>query len=272
MFRTIAAILMIGWFTQPVVAQNDVRDIPDIVRVSLLQGWRDDSGRHISALRISLAPGWKTYFRTPGDTGFPPLFNWHGSNNLKSSRVIWPKPNVFNDSTGRSFGYKGDVILPIEFNPTASGNHISTRLRLDFGVCKDVCIPVTANLQTKLRSTNTAQDPVIHAALAQRALAPNEARVKSVTCHVKPSQDGFALEARIDMPRFAGNTEVAVVDIAGGHLWATNVTSRRAGTTLTTRAMISGMDGGVYAISRSDIRIAIIGDTKMVEILGCKAG
>ena len=34
-------------------------------------------------LQIKLAPGWKTYWRTPGDAGIPPHFDWVGSENLQ---------------------------------------------------------------------------------------------------------------------------------------------------------------------------------------------
>ena len=47
-------------------------DLDDILQVKLLPGWRGGDGTHIAAIQISLAPGWKTYWRQPVDTGIPP--------------------------------------------------------------------------------------------------------------------------------------------------------------------------------------------------------
>ncbi|MBV9557707.1 MAG: cytochrome C biogenesis protein, partial [Pseudolabrys sp.] len=84
--------------------------------------WADDlksSVRLISAptktgelragVEIKLQPGWKTYWRYPGDSGVPPQFDFAGSDNLRSARVRWPAPHAFNDETGTSIGYKESV-------------------------------------------------------------------------------------------------------------------------------------------------------------------
>ncbi|MEO0999402.1 MAG: hypothetical protein AAFW69_02170, partial [Pseudomonadota bacterium] len=38
----------------------------------LLPGWVEEDGSLIAALSIDLAPGWKTYWRAPGEGGLPP--------------------------------------------------------------------------------------------------------------------------------------------------------------------------------------------------------
>src|SRR5512134_1370659 len=57
-------------------------------------GTKSDGGQ--SALRagveIRLAPGWKTYWRYPGDSGVPPRFDFSGSQNVKSVTVRYPAP------------------------------------------------------------------------------------------------------------------------------------------------------------------------------------
>ena len=39
---------------------------------------------HRAGIEIRLAPGWKTYWRYPGDSGVPPRFDFSGSRNVKS--------------------------------------------------------------------------------------------------------------------------------------------------------------------------------------------
>src|SRR5882724_3543347 len=52
-------------------------------------GDRDGFG---AAIEIALEPGFKTYWRMPGDSGVPPLFDWSGSRNLASIAPAWPVP------------------------------------------------------------------------------------------------------------------------------------------------------------------------------------
>ncbi len=66
-----------------------------------------------AGIEIRLAPKWKTYWRTPGDTGIPPYFDWSGSENLKSAEVMYPVPGRFQDPTGMTIGYKSQVTLPV---------------------------------------------------------------------------------------------------------------------------------------------------------------
>ena len=67
-----------------------------------------------AGIEIRLDPGWKTYWRYPGDSGVPPTLDFAGSENVKSVTVLWPAPTRFADGAGgHSIGYHGDVVLPL---------------------------------------------------------------------------------------------------------------------------------------------------------------
>src|SRR6516165_86376 len=66
-----------------------------------------------AGIEIRLAPGWKTYWRYPGDSGVPPRFDFAGSTNVKSVDVAWPAPHRFSDESGITIGYKDGVIFPL---------------------------------------------------------------------------------------------------------------------------------------------------------------
>src|SRR5262249_31521832 len=53
-----------------------------------------------AGLEIKLDPGWKTYWRYPGDSGVPPVFDFASSENVKSVTVLWPAPQRFPDGSG----------------------------------------------------------------------------------------------------------------------------------------------------------------------------
>ena len=72
---------------------------------------------HRAGIEIRLAPGWKTYWRYPGDSGIPPRFDFSHSTNVKSVTVRYPAPQRLTDESGTSIGYKHGVVFPLEIVP-----------------------------------------------------------------------------------------------------------------------------------------------------------
>src|SRR5262249_40097947 len=75
----------------------------------------ESAGQRIwrAGIDIKLAPGWKTYWRYPGDSGVPPRFNFTRSENVERVDVSWPAPHSFADGAGQSIGYQNEFILPL---------------------------------------------------------------------------------------------------------------------------------------------------------------
>src|SRR6201985_2994889 len=68
----------------------------------------------LGGIAIQLQPGWKTYWRTPGDSGVPPRFDFSKSENIEAVTVLWPAPTKFADGAGgHSMGYHGQVLAPL---------------------------------------------------------------------------------------------------------------------------------------------------------------
>ncbi len=100
-------------------------------------------GYVLIGLEMQLDEGWKTYWRYPGDSGFAPRFDWSGSTNLKSIDLRWPAPLAFDELGERYYGYKGTVIWPLRVTVQDVSKPLTLSLTLDYGVCADVCIPVS---------------------------------------------------------------------------------------------------------------------------------
>ena len=64
-------------------------------------------------LQFQMKPGWKIYWRSPGDAGFPPSLNWAGSENLASAEMAWPAPKRFSVLGLETLGYSDEVVFPI---------------------------------------------------------------------------------------------------------------------------------------------------------------
>jgi DsbC/DsbD-like thiol-disulfide interchange protein len=104
-----------------------------------------------AGVEIRLDPGWKTYWRDPGDSGVPPTLDFSGSENVKSVTVLWPAPERFPDGAGgTSIGYLDHVILPLRVAPGDAAKHSSLQVKLGYAICGNLCIPVEANLKLAL--------------------------------------------------------------------------------------------------------------------------
>jgi DsbC/DsbD-like thiol-disulfide interchange protein len=104
----------------------------------------------LAGVQIELEAGFKTYWRTPGEAGLPPTFDWSKSVNVESVEVLWPAPARFEDPGGIVYGYQGGVVLPVRVRPQDAGKPVSLSLKIDYGVCKDICIPAQAELSLRL--------------------------------------------------------------------------------------------------------------------------
>jgi DsbC/DsbD-like thiol-disulfide interchange protein len=100
-----------------------------------------------AGIDIELAPGWKTYWRMPGDAGVPPQFDWSGSTNLQAVDLLWPAPGRFTDLGGETVGYKDRVVFPLRITPMQRGGAVALKLAIFFAVCKDICIPADARAE-----------------------------------------------------------------------------------------------------------------------------
>jgi DsbC/DsbD-like thiol-disulfide interchange protein len=104
-----------------------------------------------AGIEIKLDPGWQTYWRDPGDSGAPPIIDFAGSENVKAVNVLWPAPEKFSDGAGGySIGYRDRVVLPLHVVPAESTKQTALRLKLDYDICSNICIPVESNLVLNL--------------------------------------------------------------------------------------------------------------------------
>jgi len=107
-----------------------------------------------AALQMRVSPGWHSYWRSSGDTGLPPRFDWTGSENLKESIVQYPVPMRFDEMGLTVFGYDGDVTFPLDIAATDTAKPVKLALKLDTMVCKEICVPQTLNLTLDISDQN----------------------------------------------------------------------------------------------------------------------
>lgn len=244
-------------------------DTTGISRIELRPGWRMEDGTHMAALHLMLEPGWKTYWRAPGDAGIPPQFDWTGSQNVAGVSTSWPTPQIFFEQGMRSVGYMSDVVIPLHLTAATAGADIQLRGEMKIGICKDICIPAQFSFTATLPPSTTQPDPTIAAALTDTPYSAREAQVGAVQCRIEPATDGgLVLHTRIDMPA-VGGTEYVVVETGNPHVWVAEPDSRREGGSLVASTRLVHVDGRSFALDRSALRFTVIGSARAVDIRGC---
>lgn len=261
-------IATMALLTAPVALCAQTYD--DMARVEVLPGWRMDDGSHMAGLRITLKPGWKTYWRAPGDAGIPPHFDFSGSGNIASVAPHWPVPEVFDQNGQRSIGYFDSVVFPLKI--TAKDANVPLRMtgQIDIGVCEEICIPVTLSFDNLLPAEG-ARDTAIVAALINRPLTPDEATLGPVTCTISPISDGLRLVASL-ATMAADPSEIVIVETGDPNVWVSEADVTHDNGTLRASVDMVHMNRAAFALDRSGVRVTLLGPSRAVEFVGCDAG
>lgn len=172
-----------------------------------------EGARHFAFVEITLPEGWKTYWRNPGDAGgLPPAFDWSKSRNLALANVLYPAPKLMHDKAGNTIGYKEGVIFPVEIKAKDAGQKIELALRIQYGICKDICVPAEAELALTIPpDVSEAAPQVAIEALDQVPRADGERRsgdpiLKRAEAKLDGPKPLLTLEAS-----FAGDIDRAVI-------------------------------------------------------------
>jgi DsbC/DsbD-like thiol-disulfide interchange protein len=261
MIRAAALLLM----TTPALATTQ----DDVLQATLRPGWQMENGAHMAALDLALAPGWKTYWRSPGEAGIPPSFDWSGSTNVKSVHLHWPAPTVFESNGMQTIGYHDRLLLPIEVTAVDPSLPVKLAITVDLGVCDEICLPANLALGADLLPPG-APDGDIRQALAQQATAAAEAGVTDVSCAVDPIADGLRLTARLRMPD-PGTPEVVAFETADPGVWVAESVTQREGGDLVTMTELVPPEGAPFMLDRSGVVITILSQGQAVEVRGCPA-
>lgn len=257
-FLPVAALLL--------ATSAQAQSLEEVASLDIIPGWQTADGTQIVGLRITLQPGWKTYWRAPGDGGIPPQISFDAGTQVAAAQFHWPVPEVFDQNGVRSIGYDSSVVLPLEFQ-IDDGEAFSLSGTLDIGVCKEVCVPVSLPFDTAVAPTG-GRDPAILAALLNRPLSAAEASVASVTCRIMPSDDGISLSASITMPGAAG-TQTVVIETNDPLVWVSEPDVTREGDVLTATSDLVHVSGEGFLLDRSGVRITVLGRGAAVDIQGC---
>lgn len=158
---------------------------------------------YLAGVEVTLDEGWKTYWRMPGDAGVPPNFDWSGSSNVARIEVLYPSPTRMSEPAAETVGYKHSVVFPVEIVPKDPSRPVALVLAMEFGVCREICIPAEAKFNLTLAPPlMTGQpSPEMLAALdqvprAQSARRPQDPNVWRATAALDGAAPRLTILAR----------------------------------------------------------------------------
>ena len=206
----ISGLLVAG---DPITANDGAWQQAYKVRARLITGNVPDvePAVRLAFLQLELEPGWKTYWRHPGEAGgIPPEFSLQGSSNLETTSVLYPAPVRMSEDLGDTIGYKKSVIFPLRLTPSDATQPINLHVDLKFGICKDICVPSEAkfNLTVPSRATQSLPSEFLAALNAvprdAESLRPKDPILQSVNA---PKKDGDHWRIRFTAKHRSGATD-----------------------------------------------------------------
>jgi suppressor for copper-sensitivity B len=181
------------------------------VRVRLVAAKPDSASGANAAVELELAPGWHTYWRTPGEAGIPPSFDFSGSSNLKNTAVAFPPPERLDDGFAVTNIYSGRVVLPLTVEPTDPAAPVALSMKLDLGVCAEVCMPVTLEASLTMDASEDLEAAgIVSEAVGKLPLAAKDGAFEIADVRRSGGDDEepvFEFKARVPDP---GATEIFV--------------------------------------------------------------
>jgi len=135
-----------------------------------------DGAPFLAGIDLRLGEGWKTYWKKPGDSGIPPVFDWSASENVAGVELRWPAPERFDAPGDITYGYEGGVVWPLRVVPEDALRPVTLRLSMFYGICSDICVPREAYLELTLPPGAEIEDspaaPRLREALARVPVPP----------------------------------------------------------------------------------------------------
>lgn len=207
--------LFLGWlsFFQPVEGYTQIVETNMLiatpwheyeggrVRIGLQTIWQN--GRREGIIEANLKPNWKTYWQNPGNSGMAPTLLFDQKVNYE---IMFPVPQLFQDGSDWSIGYKNSVILPFSVEKTENGTEPSGHLMI--GLCNEICVP----LDIPFDFSNIRDNENIPGFLLTQAISTLPQKLPSDSS-IKASNDEEYLTVIITHPK---ESELSALYLDGG--------------------------------------------------------
>ncbi|MFL2543248.1 MAG: protein-disulfide reductase DsbD family protein [Alphaproteobacteria bacterium] len=170
LLRPFIYILFVSFFCTNVFALSSDWSVGDSAKVRIISPYSQNNNKELLiGLEYEMDPGWKTYWKSPGDGGFAQNILWENSSNINNLEILWPTPEKFQILGLTSLGYQNNVIFPLKIEITDESKDTFVNLQVNFLICKEICIPGDARVILDIPAGNKELSDNIY--IMERALS-----------------------------------------------------------------------------------------------------
>jgi thiol:disulfide interchange protein len=185
----------------PARAASNFADAPHVhVQLVAPAGELYPGGSNDLGLYFKLESGWHVYWKNAGDSGEPPRIHWTLPDGLTAEPLQFPAPKRLPLGPLMDFGYEDEVLFPFKMDVAKGSKAGPTDLhaKVDWLVCREVCIPGKAELEETLRvfpeepmvASSSSADSALFGRLAKSIPVALPTSARAV---FQPSPTGFQL-------------------------------------------------------------------------------
>lgn len=121
---------------------------PGVTLRLISSGQIKPTGTTLVGIEIDMPETTRTYWRVPGETGFPAELDFAGSTGIAGHRILWPYPTRHETEDYLDYAYFGPTLLPVEL--TVDPGFPRIELSAVLGICSDICVPAQAHFSLPL--------------------------------------------------------------------------------------------------------------------------
>lgn len=201
--RKLIAALSITLFA---FAANAQETLPSPIAKAqlLLHAPQVKQGEPITAgVLFTMPEGWHIYWQNPGDSGIPTTLTWTVPEGIQASEIEWPLPERIETSGLVNYGYGEKVILPVNLTPLRDNISGPVKVKADWLVCKDICIPESAELTGALPSSSPQAQVLLANAFEQSP------RASEALAHFATDEKNVTLSIPVEELKLAQDSNIA---------------------------------------------------------------
>ena len=145
--KFLISIILFTFYFNTSFALSSEWAVGETSKLRLISPYSQNSSKNITiGLEYQMQPGWKTYWKSPGDGGFAQNILWENSSNISDVKILWPTPIKFEILGLTSLGYQDNVTFPLEIEIENEFQDINLDLHVNYLICKEICIPGDARI------------------------------------------------------------------------------------------------------------------------------
>ena len=199
--RFILVLLLPPALALPAQTASSSADAPHVhVQLVFPQGSLYPNASNDAGIYFKLEPGWHVYWKNAGDSGEPPRIKWTLPEGISAEPLMFPAPKRLPLGPLMDFGYEDEVLFPFKLDvaKTVKAGPAVLHAKVDWLVCREVCIPGKAELEEAIRvfpqepmvAITSPSDLALFGRLVKLLPSPLPATAKAI---FQPTSTGFRL-------------------------------------------------------------------------------